>query len=386
MKKTLALLSEISYTDSGNVTENKEAVFMIQKNPTMMTYINEEPEIFNTILKGYPENVPSITGTNWLILATGSSINAAFSAKYYIEKMTNIHISIEEPFKFDYYEKLRPEIDVIIGISQSGESTSTINALQKISQEHPQIQRIGLTGKTTSEIATVVDTVIDIENGEERVGYVTKGFSATILKLMLMGLKTARNVNLLDASQEESELQEFKKAIAELPAVIEKTERFFDRWAVQLVQASRFTSLCCGSAIGTALEMQTKFCETVRVPSQGMDIEVFMHGPYLEVNPNHQLFFIETNSPVNDRLLRLRDYEQQHVKNLYTLTLNKSNDDRTLGLDLEIDEYKAPLFMIVPFQLLAHHIAEALGNNLPKRIYTDFGVAMNSKTKPGDYA
>ena len=42
--------------------------------------------------------------------------------------------------------------------------------------------------------------------------------------------------------------------------------------------------------------------------------------------------------------------------------------------------------MIVPFQLLAHHIAEALGNNLPKRIYTDFGVAMNSKTKPGDYA
>jgi glucoselysine-6-phosphate deglycase len=359
---------------------------MKQAIPTMMTYINEEQEIFEKILKGYPENVPTINGKNWLILATGSSINAAFSAKYYIEKITDVHIAIEEPFKFNYYEKMRPEIDVVIGVSQSGESTSTINALKKISQEHPEITRIGLTGKVDSELATIVETVIDIENGEERVGYVTKGFSATILKLMLTGLKTAVQANELTPAQEAKELQEFQTAITQVPAIISKTEAFFDRWATQFVQASRFTALCCGSALGAALEMQTKFCETVRVPSQGLDIEVFMHGPYLEVNPNHQLFFIETNSPVNDRLLRLREYEAQHVKNVYTVTLNKSKNERTLGLDLAVDEYKAPLFVVIPFQILAHHIAEALGNNLPKRIYTDFGVAMSSKTKPGDYA
>ena len=45
----------------------------------------------------------------------------------------------------------------------------------------------------------------------------------------------------------------------------------------------------------------------------------------------------------------------------------------------------APLLMVIPFQILAHHIAEAKGNNLPQLIFTDFGVAMKSKTKPGDY-
>jgi len=52
---------------------------------------------------------------------------------------------------------------------------------------------------------------------------------------------------------------------------------------------------------------------------------------------------------------------------------------------VEVSEWTAPLLMVIPFQILAHHIAEAKGNNLPQRIFTDFGVAMKSKTKPGDY-
>lgn len=355
--------------------------------PTMMTYINEEADYLMNMLNNYPTSIPDIKGKEWLILATGSSINAAYSAKYYIEHLTDVKIDIEEPFKFQYYEKLRSTTDIIIGISQSGESTSTIEAIKALNSQKLGIETFALTGNDTSEITQVVNHVVDIEVKEERVGYVTKGFSLTTLKLMLIGLKTAINQGLITDEEEKQELAEFRKAVSKIPAIIEKTNQFFEKWQDNFVKASRFTALGCGSVIGTALEMQTKFCETVRVPSQGMDIEVFMHGPYLEVNRNHQLFFIETNSPVNDRLTRLLDYESQYVDNLYTITLNSSSDERTLGLDLEfIDEYKAPLFTIVPFQVLAHHIAEKLGRNLPQRIYTDFGISMQSKTKPGNYA
>lgn len=360
---------------------------MTNQKPTMMTYINETPTYLAAMLAHYPENVPVIEGHEWLLLATGSSINAAYSAKYYIEHLTDVIIEIEEPFKFHYYEKLRPAVDVVMGISQSGESTSTIDALTKIKQDQPSMATYAVTSNLDSEITRVVKQVIDIELGEERVGYVTKGFSLTTFKLMLTGLRTAVSRGLISAEQEATELAQFKAAIQAIPTIIQKTTTFFDRWHNDFKAATRFTALGCGSAVGTLLEMQTKFCETVRVPSQGMDIEVFMHGPYFEINRQHQLFFVETKSPVNDRLLRLKDYENQYVDHLYTITLDDSSDERTIGLNLnQIDEYKAPLFIAIPFQVLAHHIAESLDRHLTERIYTDFGVAMQSKTRPGNYA
>ncbi|MBF7114200.1 SIS domain-containing protein [Pediococcus pentosaceus] len=362
---------------------------MKEKKPTMLTYIGEEQKYLEEMLGRYPKGIPEINGREWLVLATGSSINAAYSAKYYIEKMTDIIIEIEEPFKFQYYEKLRPEIETVIGISQSGESTSTINALAEISAGNPSIDTYGMTSNLESEITKVVKENIDIEMGEEKVGYVTKGFSVTVFKLMLIGLKESRRRGLISEAQETAELENFKKAFKEIPSIIKKTNIFFQRWREELCKASRFTALTCGSTIGTAYEMQTKFCETVRIPSQGMDIEVFMHGPYLEVNPSHQLFFIESNSPLKERLDRLRKYEKQYVNNVYSISLGESSskkDDKTIYLNLnEIDEYKASLFLIIPFQILAYHISEALGRHLEHRIYTDFGVAMQSKTKPGDY-
>ncbi|MCZ2492857.1 SIS domain-containing protein [Dellaglioa carnosa] len=358
---------------------------MTEKKITMMTYIREEQSVLGEIVRNYRENTKPIRGTEWLILATGSSINAAYSAKYYIESICDVYISIEEPFKFEYYEKLRPTVDVVIGVSQSGESTSTIEALKHIRNESSDIHLMALTNNMNSEIVKVVDEVIEMQSGEEKIGYVTKGFSVTILKLMLLGLRTAAEKNQITVEKENKELLDFSSAIKSIDNIINKTEIFFNEWRTELVKASRYTTLCCGSAIGTAFEMQTKFSETVRIPSQGMDIEVFMHGPYFEVNKGHQLFYIETNSPVNDRLLRLKEYEKKYVNNYFTITLNESTDKRTIGLNLNVDEFKAPLFTIIPFQVLAHHIAEDLGNDLAKRIFTDFGVEMRSKTKPGDY-
>lgn len=80
----------------------------------------------------------------------------------------------------------------------------------------------GLTSKRESELAQVVNEVIEIENGIERVGYVTKGFTATIFKLMLSGLKTAKNKGLISEQEEAKELSSFEKAINKISDIIEK--------------------------------------------------------------------------------------------------------------------------------------------------------------------
>ncbi|MDB6273709.1 sugar isomerase, partial [Listeria monocytogenes] len=79
--------------------------------PTMMTYINEEEEMCRVILADFQTNAEKLESLvkngakEWLILATGSSLNAAQSAKYYIENLADVRITIEEPFNHLYYEK-----------------------------------------------------------------------------------------------------------------------------------------------------------------------------------------------------------------------------------------------------------------------------------------
>ncbi|TBL73406.1 SIS domain-containing protein [Obesumbacterium proteus] len=354
--------------------------------PTMMTYIHEEREVLANILQHYPAALPSIAHKKeWLILATGSSINAAKSAKHYIEHIANTRITIEEPFNYQHYEKHNPAVDLVIGVSQSGESTSTINAIEYLKSHYP-LTSYGVTSKPHSELSKIVDFTVDIHIGEERVGYVTKGYVATILTLMLIGLRSAAVNGIISKEREDAELAMLKYAVEQIPYIIDDTEAFYRQWQNELNSAPRFTTIAYGPNVGTCKEMETKFSETVRVPSQGIELESFMHGPYFEVNAQHRIFFIEVDSIAQERLSLLRNYEKQHTDYIYTVKLGMDDNPRTLAINAEIHELVSPLVLVIPFQILAHHIAEAKGNNLPQRIFTDFGVAMKSKTKPGDYA
>lgn len=354
--------------------------------PTMMTYIHEEQATLAHILDNYPHNVPAITDAReWLVLATGSSANAAVSAKYYVESLSAVRLTIAEPFHYQHFEKHNPAIGTVVAVSQSGESTSTLHALETLKKQYA-VQTVGLTSKLHSELAKTADRFVLLDIGEERVGYVTKGYVATILTLMLLGLRHARAVDAIDDAREQQELAMLREAVNAIPSIIDATETFFTRWQPELTASPRFTSIGYGPAVGVCMEMATKFTETVRVPSQGIEMEVFMHGPYFEINPQHRLFFLDVPSVARERLVLLRQYEQRHTDYVYTVTPQASDDPHTLALNVALPETALPLVMVIPFQILAHHIAEAKGNNLPQRIFTDFGVAVKSKTKPGDYA
>nr|WP_245586017.1 SIS domain-containing protein [Paenibacillus pinihumi] len=358
--------------------------------PTMMTYIHEEEAMSNEILSRYPEQVHAFAGlaqdkSDWLVLATGSSYNAALSAKYFIEKWADVRMDVREPFHFTYYDKISPHTDLAIGISQSGQSTSTIGALNRVRQQSG-IRTVAMSSDPNSAISEAADITIDIGCGKERVGYVTKGFLATVLTFMLAGLHLAELKGRATKDEVSRVLKEFQSAIDAIPRIIARTETFYELHKEAFIHAPRFTAVGYGPAVGTIKEMETKFCETIRMPTQGIELEAFMHGPYLEVNPNHRIFFVETGGAVNERLELLRDYESRITDYTYTVSLGAGANDRTLGLELEVDEYLAPFSLIIPFQILAHHIAGGRGIDLTNRIYTDFGVSMKSKTQPGDYA
>lgn len=166
----------------------------MENKPTMLSYINEEQAGMLKILESYPNNVDEIVNEiskdsqEWLALGTGSSINAMKSAKYYMEKMAQLRIDIQEPYNYCNYETINPHLDLVLGISQSGQSTSTIAALEKIKQQST-LTSIAVTSIPDSEITAATTLTLDVGSGKERVGYVTLGYVATVLSLMLLGLR-----------------------------------------------------------------------------------------------------------------------------------------------------------------------------------------------------
>lgn len=352
---------------------------------TMMDYIHEQQQTCTKIVNHYEENLQSFRQLmekrkpkNWLILATGSSYNAALSAKYYMENIAGIQIEIVEPFSFVHYEQVGPSTDFTLAISQSGKSASTIEALKK-ANIHGNIPTAVLTANLNSPITEYTDLVIDIGCGVEKVGYVTKGFSATVLTLMLMGIVAGATLGTLNGIDRLQEIKELQQAIDEIPTIIKRSEEFYHQYQQELTSIPRFAVVGYGPTYGTARESETKFTETVRVPTQGFELEAYMHGPYLEVDEKYGLIVIQTNSQHVERAKKLKTYFSNYTEHCFSITCGVEDDGKTLSIGTKLDEFKSPLLLVIPFQVLAYRITLGRGIDIDEEIFGDFDEVLKSK-------
>lgn len=362
---------------------------------TMWTYINEEQDKLLKILENYPKEQDKvlkpefIDKKNWLGLATGSSYNALVSSKYYIENIANVIITPEQPYQYAHYEQINHNYDLILGISQSGQSTSTIEAISKVKKEC-NIPVLSITSIPNSKISDFSDSVLDLQIGREKVGYVTLGFSSTVLGLMLLGLRLSYRKGLIDSEKEEKEIMEFKNIINNFDDLISKTHDFVKKNDDELSCAKQFDSIAYGPAVGSALEMQTKFTETIRIPCHGYELEAYMHGPYLALNKNSQLLFIKTNASkdVMTKFTELKTYERKYCKNIYTLNFSQEQLPEN-NLDLNLlniqDEMKAPLAIAPVIQTMAWFMTLNHKIDLSILIFDDFSDNVHNKTQHQNY-
>ncbi|WP_057880987.1 SIS domain-containing protein [Companilactobacillus kimchiensis] len=363
-------------------------------NPTMLTYINKEQDVLTDILEQYPQNLDialkgmPVDQREWLILATGSSINAAMSAKYYVQNITGIKLNIEEPYNYSHYEQLATASEFVIGVSQSGQSTSTIEAIEAI-EKIKSIHSMAITSIPGTEITQHCDTTLDILTGRERVGYVSLGFSATVLNLMLLGLRVARIIGKITTDKEQIELREFKKIVNQINATIAQTTEFAEANAIDLGAASQFSGIAFGPMVGIINELETKFTETVRIPTHGYELEAYMHGPYLAVNPEHRILFFKTAgaSDVVTKMSELYKYEQKYTEHVFLadFTGTKASNQNNLSLQKVTDINKTPLLGAPVVQVLAWYLTKYHQIDLSHLIFNDFSEAVHNKTQVQDY-
>lgn len=355
---------------------------------TMYTYILEEEKCFNDIINKRKDSLKKLNDLlnakrdklkRIVFLATGSSVNALNCSKNYIEELLKVSVDIQMPGMYCSYNKWIDKDEIIIAISQSGKSTSTINAVKKAKVLGAEDIAV-LTSDINSPICNYCDISVDINCGIENVGYVTKGFSATVLTLLLFALEGALTLGKISIERYENELNELNEVIKQVNSTISLTNEWYENNKEEFLKAKRIKTVGYGAGVGIAMESNTKIAETVRVPISSFELEEYTHGPYLELKDNHFMFFIQTKGCQEERLEKLISYCKRYTKFCYKITYEKERESRRdLNLNIECNEFFSTLLLVVPIQILSYRLAEDLGIDLSEKIYTDFHLCLESK-------
>lgn len=356
--------------------------------PTMLDYIYET----KTVLKGIINNSSTLCGnfskqfvTNEykrvILVASGTSYNACVTAKYFLEKMLRIPVTPLTAYSFAHYENILSKDDLIIAVTQEGESTNTIDCLKKANT-------LGLDNYVVTEYldntcTQIAKGKVTIDCGREFVGPKTKGYTATVLTLFMMALESAK----LKGGISQNEFVDYKSraetTVNNIDVIIEQTKVWFEDNKEDLIKCECCYMLGYGANIGTAMEGALKSLETVRYPFFSFEVEEFLHGPLASVKPDVYTILIAPKSYGYDRANRLYEIMNSQNKHSYAIGVQEGiHTKHVLEGDFINDPDFSPLEYCIPLQLFAYLLYIAKGIDLEVRNYPRTRDALPTKAKP----
>lgn len=345
----------------------------------MLHYIETEPQIYNSILENRKTlfhdllDKQPLKYKNVVIFATGSSSNAAFAAQPYMSQQLGIPVFIEDPsFTANYMLDLQPDT-LYLAISQGGHSYSTIEMVKRIQEIDGQIYTI--TGDKQSPIAKLSKHVIPLNMPIEEMPYVTAGYGATILTLMLLALELKKQ----DKLNYQVNISAIEKIVHELPQIIQASKKWVANYSDEFDTLERVIFVGYGGTYGVAREGETKITETVRITALSKEVEEYMHGPYIGLHASDHIIFIEPNGKLQERVYKLQQFLTGKVAKVVRITSSQVETSSDLGLNISTNELLTPLFMTIPIHLLAYVASAKKGINLTVSAFPDFDPITNSK-------
>ncbi len=333
----------------------------------MLEETREQPEALTRTLEGglrsileirrhFEERRPRMI----IMAARGTSDNAAQFGRYLIEITTRIPVSLAAPSILTLYESPLDLRDVlVVGISQSGESTDT-NAVLADARERGATT-VGITNEPNSSMANLVKYVLLIHAGGEKSVAATKTYTCQLLTLYLLAYALSGDVELEDLRR----VPEWVDAALRLEEDIEDlAERYF--FMTRAVTVGR------GLNYANALEFGLKLMETCYVVAERFSAADLMHGPIALVERAFPVFVFApggvTWPSVSAVLDRLRELKAETL-----IITDESNADarrkaaRLIQLPARfkngIEDLYTPIPYIVPAQLFAAHLASIKGLN-----------------------
>lgn len=308
------------------------------------------------------------------IIASGSSGNAAWCAKYLIEKILHIRVEIIPPFTFSHYPLIL-EDDFIFAISQSGYSCNVLEALTVLKKNNRDT--IALTGNLNSDIKGYADFLIEYGVGEEVEGYVTKGVTTLVLFLLLFALDIKKKKGYLaDLKKYDVYFQEYESM---QKVNFKYEEDFIEKFKKNFLSMDHCYIVGCGHGEGIAKEAALKIGETIKIVTCSYELEEYIHGPNLQLSPCYNVFIIDSQDDTSERSYQIYLASRQVSDRIYYITNKEMNDDHVLTLLNPEPDFLA-LSYLQFFQLLSYRISKEL-RTIPKHpLMKEFNKIVSSKT------
>lgn len=302
-----------------------------------------------------------------IIIACGTSWHAGLIAEYIIEETCRIPVEVEYASEFRYRNPIVHKGDVIIAISQSGETADTLVAIEKAKEQGAII--VGIVNVVGSSIARASHTGSYTHAGHEIGVASTKAFTAQLAVLTMVALKIGYEKGML----EKERFIYLCKELADIPAKAEKVLQLDEQVkaiAMKYKDAHDFLYLGRGYNFPVALEGALKLKEISYIHAEGYPAAEMKHGPIALVTSELPVVFVATKDSYHEKVVSNMQEIKARKGIVIAIITESDTVSTTLADDYLVippaDEIVAPMLSVIPLQLLAYHIGVAKGYDVDK--------------------
>jgi len=333
----------------------------------MLKEIFEQPESLRNALRGRIKqgkiklslNIDVKSIKRIIIVSCGTSWHSGLIAKYLIEKFAQIPVEVDYASEFRYRNPIIKKGDVVIGVSQSGETADTLEALREAKKQGAGT--LGIINVVGSTISREVDSGIFLHAGPEIGVASTKAFTSQLMTLTLLALYL----------RQEKGLKMNKQILAEIKNIPLKVKRIFkDKEKIKQIakkfkNSKGFLFLGRGVNFPIALEGALKLKEISYIHAEGYPSGEIKHGPIALIDKDMPIVFLATNSSTYDKIVS-NIQEVKARKGKVIAIMDKDDKKMRKFVDYiikvpETKEYLSPILNVIPLQLLSYYIADFRG-------------------------
>ncbi len=319
-------------------------------------------------MSGIQKYAEQIMNANRIIMvACGTSWHAGLVAEYIFEELCRINVEVEYASEFRYRNPVIHKGDVIIAISQSGETADTLVAIENAKAKGAII--LGVVNVVGSSISRISDAGAYTHAGPEIGVASTKAFTAQLAVLTMIALKIGREKGTLDHERYMHLLQELD-AIPEKVSEVLRSHEQIKTLAEKYKDAKDSLYLGRGYNFPVALEGALKLKEISYIHAEGYPAAEMKHGPIALVDENLPVVFVATKDSYHEKVIS--NMQEIRARKGKVIAVINEGDEQSIALadDVimvpEADEIVVPMLSTIPLQLLAYYIGIAKGYDVDK--------------------
>ena len=301
-----------------------------------------------------------------VIVACGTSYHAGLIGRYAIESWSRVPVEMDVASEFRYRDPVIDERDLVIGITQSGETADTLAAMRLARKKGAKV--LAVTNIMGSQATRDSDGVLFTRAGLEIGVAATKTFVAQVAAMYLFALKLASVHATLEQQHFDRLVSELRDLSHKVGDLVQSADAPVRAMAEHWRDAGFFLYLGRHSGLAVALEGALKLKEIAYVPTDAYAAGEMKHGPIALLDERTPVVCVATDSPVLDKVLS--NVSETRARGAHVLAIATEGNTEVAEQAEEVvyvprtDWMLQPLLSVIPLQLLAYYIASGKGHNV----------------------